>query len=216
MKPTIIQGIAGIYWFFDPRRVTEYRIALIFGITEDEVRSIKESSAYLDAIENLMRTTRSSFEFVDWMEMETLSEISERLGKRMGIDPSLIPDMIDRVRHSHSDQDLNRGTTKVMNEITIAQEKARDAIDLLKEAVFAIVRHETEAGSGVRRAEVRNWLEIGREDYPTPKKGWDMGQAIFIILLLLQEDGLIERSSLDSRKWVLSKKGKADPYIGRT
>ena len=86
--------------------------------------------------------------------------------------------MIEQVRHSHSDQDLNRGTTKAMNEITIAQEKARDAIDLLKEAVFAIVRHETEAGSGVRRSEIRNWLEIGREDYPTPKKGWDMGQAM--------------------------------------
>ena len=101
-----------------------------------------------------------------------------------------------------------------MNEITIAQEKAREAIDLLKEAIFTIVRHETETGSGVGRAEIRDWLEIGKAYYPTPIKGWDMGQAIFTILLLLQEDDLIERSSLDSRKWVLSKKGKADPYIG--
>ena len=46
-----------------------------------------------------------------------------------------------------------------MNEITIAQEKARDAIDLLKEAVFAIVRHEAEAGSGVRQSEISLKLE---------------------------------------------------------
>ena len=35
-----------------------------------------------------------------------------------------------------------------MNEITIAQEKAHEAVDLLKEAVLAIVRHETETGYG--------------------------------------------------------------------
>ena len=83
-----------------------------------------------------------------------------------------------------------------MNDITIAQEKAREAIDLLKEAVLTIVRHETETGYGVSRAGIRNWLEIGKEYYPTPKNGWDMGQAIFSILLLLQEDKLIERSPI--------------------
>lgn len=98
-----------------------------------------------------------------------------------------------------------------MNEITIAQEKAHEAIDLLKEAVLTVVEHETETGYGVSRAEIRDWLEIGKEHYPTPKNGWDMGQAIFTVLLLLQEDGLIERSSLNDKKWVLSKKSKAVP-----
>lgn len=101
-----------------------------------------------------------------------------------------------------------------MNEITIAQEKAREAIDLLKEAVLAIVRHETETGSGVSRAGIRNWLEIGKEHYPTPEDiQWDMGQVVFTILLLLREDDLIERSPLDNKKWVLSKKGKADSNL---
>lgn len=119
MDPNIIQGIAGIYWFFDPRRVTEYRIALIFGITEDKVQSIKKSDAYLDAIENLMRTTRSPAEFVKWIEMETLSEISERLGERMEIDPNLIRDMIERISQSHRDQGLDRVPTidDIINEI---------------------------------------------------------------------------------------------------
>ena len=93
-----------------------------------------------------------------------------------------------------------------MNEITIAQEKAREAIDLLKEAVLAIVKYETETGDGISRAGIRDTLKIGKEHYPTPKNGWDMGQAIFTILLLLQEDDLIERSSLDGKKWVLSKR----------
>ena len=101
-----------------------------------------------------------------------------------------------------------------MNEITIAQEKARDGIDLLKEAVFAIVKHETETGSGVGRAEIRNWLEIGKEHYPTPEDiQWDMGQVVLTILLLLQEDDLIKRSPLDNKKWVLSKSGKAKVSI---
>ena len=111
MDPTIIQGIAGIYWFFNPQRVTEGRIALIFGITEDEVQSIKESSAYFDAVENLMRTTRSPEDFVKWIEIETLSEISEQLGKRMGIDPNLIRDMIERITPSKTDQDLDKVPT---------------------------------------------------------------------------------------------------------
>ena len=98
-----------------------------------------------------------------------------------------------------------------MNEITIAQENAREAIDLLKEAVFTIVKHETETGSGIGPSGIRNWLEIGKEHYPTPEDiKWDMGQVIFTILLLLQEDDLIERSSLDSKKWVLSKRSKAN------
>ena len=99
-----------------------------------------------------------------------------------------------------------------MNEIAIAQEKAHEAIDLLKEAVFTIVKHETETGSGISRAGIRNWLEIGKEHYPTHKNGWDMGQAIFSILLLLQEDNLVERSPSDSKKWILSERGKADLF----
>ena len=102
-----------------------------------------------------------------------------------------------------------------MNEITIAQENAREAIDLLKEAVLTIVRHETETGSGIGPAGIRNWLEIEKEHYPTPKDiQWDMRQIVFTILLLLQEDGLIERSSLDSKKWVLSKRSKANRTPG--
>ena len=100
MDPKIVQGIAGIYWFFDPRRVKVYRLALIFGITEDEVRSIRESDAYLDAIENLMVATRSPAEFVKWVNMEGLSQISKRLGARIGIDSSVIRDMIQRVCQS--------------------------------------------------------------------------------------------------------------------
>ena len=71
-----------------------------------------------------------------------------------------------------------------MNEITIAQKKAHEAIDLLKEAVFTIVKHETETGSGVSRAGIRNWLEIENKHYPTPEDiQWDMGQVVFTILL---------------------------------
>ena len=33
--------------------------------------------------------------------METLSEISERLGARMEIDPSVVPGIIQRVRQAH-------------------------------------------------------------------------------------------------------------------
>ena len=79
-----------------------------------------------------------------------------------------------------------------MNEITIAQENAREAIDLLKDAVFTIVKHETETASGIGPAGIRNWLEIEKEHYPTPEGvQWDMRQLIFTILLLLQEDGVL-------------------------
>ena len=93
-----------------------------------------------------------------------------------------------------------------MSEITIAQEKAHEAIDLLKEAVLAIVRHETETGSGVSRADIRDQLKIGKEHYPPPKDiNWDMGQVVFTILQLLKADSLIDRSKSDAKKWVLLK-----------
>lgn len=97
MNSKIVQGIAGIYWFFDPRRVRVDRLALIFRITEDEVQSIKDSAEYLDAIENLMLTTRSPSEFVKWVNTEGISQLSEHLGERMDIDSSVVPDMIERV-----------------------------------------------------------------------------------------------------------------------
>lgn len=88
------------------------------------------------------------------------------------------------------------------------QEKNREAIDILKESVLMVVRHETESGDGISRAGIRGTLEIGKEYYPTPKNGWDMGQAVFNILLLRQEDELIKRSPLHNKKWILSKKSK--------
>ena len=92
---------------------------------------------------------------------------------------------------------------RTMNDIQIAQIKAQDAIDLLKEAVLTIVTHETETGSGITRAGIRNWLEIGKENYPTPEgEKWDAGQIVYVVLLLLQEDGKIDRSSADEKKWV--------------
>ena len=101
-----------------------------------------------------------------------------------------------------------------MNEITIAQEKAREAIDLLKEAVLTIVRHGTETGNGISRAGIRDRLEIGKEHYPTPEDmQWDMGQVVFTILQLLREEDLVKRSPLDNKKWVLSKRGKAHPNL---
>ena len=97
-----------------------------------------------------------------------------------------------------------------MHDIPMAQEKAREAIDLLKEAVFAVVKLETETGSGVTRAGIRNWLEIGKENYPTPEDiQWDMGQVVMTILLLLQEDGLVKRNPSNNKKWILSERGKA-------
>ena len=92
----------------------------------------------------------------------------------------------------------------IADEEAIAKEKAHEAIDLLKAAVLTVVKHETETGDGIGRAEIRDALEIGKEYYPTSKNGWDMGQAVLTILLLLQKDGLIERSSLNDKKWVLS------------
>ena len=97
-----------------------------------------------------------------------------------------------------------------MTDITIAKEKAHEGIDLLKEAVLTIVRHGTETGNGVSRAGIRNWLEIGKENYPTPKDiNWDMGQVVFGILQLLREEKLVKRNPSDNKKWILSKQGKA-------
>ena len=93
-----------------------------------------------------------------------------------------------------------------MNDITIAQEKAREAIDLLKEAVLTIVRHETETAMVSAEQVLEIGLKLEKSIILPLKTDGTMGQAIFSILLLLQEDELIERSPLDNKKWILSKK----------
>ena len=92
-----------------------------------------------------------------------------------------------------------------MNDITVAAEKAQNAIDILKDSVLTVLRKATESGRSLRTYEIRDELGIKELQVRRPSGTWGSTQIISVVLYLLKDDQLVEQSPFDSRRWVLSK-----------
>ena len=85
-----------------------------------------------------------------------------------------------------------------MNDKAITQEKAQEAIELLKEAVLTVLPKQTEGANGLTIADVRDELKLGKDYFPVyrekGRKGtWGTYQAIRTALVLLKLDGLADQ-----------------------
>ena len=76
-------------------------------------------------------------------------------------------------------------------------QKAQKAVCMLKEAVRSILADATPVG--IQPGEIVNKLEI-RDSH----NGWGTTQIVCCILQLLEKDGIAQRSSSESQKWILS------------
>ena len=88
--------LAARLWF----RVRSLKgIAKSWGTSEDFVRGIQESEEYREAVEKLMRTSRSPENLLKYIEEEEHKGwIPSGLAKRMGLLETDILEMIDRVK----------------------------------------------------------------------------------------------------------------------
>ena len=81
-----------------------------------------------------------------------------------------------------------------MNDKAITQEKAHEAIELLKEAVLTVLPKRIEGAKGLTIANVRDKLKLGKDYFPVYKEkgkgNWGTYQAVRTALVLLTLDEL--------------------------
>ncbi len=93
-----------------------------------------------------------------------------------------------------------------MGNIKTSQQNAQQAITMLKEAIQEVLAETTQNGEGIAPAAIRDKLEIQEEGLPIPPNNtkWGTVQIVYVVLHLLEKDGLVQRSSSDRKNWVLS------------
>lgn len=93
-----------------------------------------------------------------------------------------------------------------MGNIETSQQNAQEAIAILKEAILAVLAEATQNEMGIAPAAIRDKLDIQEEGLPIPPNNtkWGTVQIVYVVLHLLEKDGLAERSSSDRKNWVLS------------
>ena len=85
-------------WYYAGRKRGPKALALHLKISEDEIRDIMKSDEYLAGVENLIRTRRAPEDLKKWIE--TYKNMPSRFGKRMGLSPEVVSELIKRVLDS--------------------------------------------------------------------------------------------------------------------
>ena len=86
------------------RKTATWRLAKKLDLTVVDIELIRLTRAYEVAVERLMLGQRSPEEFEEWIHSAGFrNDMPSVFSKRMGLRPSVIPAMIERVRQSHCD-----------------------------------------------------------------------------------------------------------------
>ena len=105
-----IESVVEVCWFLDGRKSREAEpIAKACGLTEEQVDAIRKSPKYRARVEKWMhgqyQAPEGYFNFEKWLRRYQYNEgcqddssMSCVFGKRMGLEPKDIPDMVERVR----------------------------------------------------------------------------------------------------------------------
>lgn len=96
---TLPQVIAARQWF---RPIKIESCASHLGISEDEVLTAMDSPEYVEAVGNLMLTTRSPENLRKWIETEMPSNFGERMGLSEAVVSELIEKVLDRLSFAKS------------------------------------------------------------------------------------------------------------------
>lgn len=95
-----VKAVALRCWWNEPKK---QKLGEHFNLTKDQLKELRNSEAYQDAIAHLMlRQRNSSEEFEKWVKVLVKKwgdEMPKRLGRYVGIDdPEVVRDLIKRVR----------------------------------------------------------------------------------------------------------------------
>lgn len=78
------------------------RLPAAHRLTVNEINEARKMPAYEKYVETLMLGQRSPKNFEKWLKLLSPG-MPQRFGKRMYLDPHVVPDMIERVRKSHKE-----------------------------------------------------------------------------------------------------------------
>lgn len=88
------QVIAARQWF---HKIEIESLASLLDISENEVLTAMDSPEYVEAVANLMLTTRSPANIRKWIETYPRSEMPSKLGKKMGLSEAVVSELIEKV-----------------------------------------------------------------------------------------------------------------------
>ena len=88
------------------RETSKTELAAKYNLTEDQIEELRSTSKYHKYVEQLMLGQRTAKAFEKWIQKD--DEMPKRFAEHMGIDPSVLPDMIERVRQAHRDIALGK------------------------------------------------------------------------------------------------------------
>ena len=94
---TLTQIIAAHLWFKNKNKRGAHNIAAQLEISLEEVRAIQASDEYLMVVENLIMSTRSPDNILEWMEKYPPNLMPGELGERMGLSEITILGLMEKV-----------------------------------------------------------------------------------------------------------------------
>lgn len=95
------------------RETSKTELAAKYNLTECQIEELRSTPKYHKYIEQLMLGQRTAKAFEKWIQKD--DEMPKRFAEHMGIDLSVLPDMIERVRQAH--RDIESGKMKAPPQI---------------------------------------------------------------------------------------------------
>jgi len=98
-----IKEVAACLWW---KNTSRKRLAEKFNLTEDQVDELRETPEYQKQVESLMLGNRSAEDFekcVEKWHKDHGNNAVNAFGKRMALEPKVVPAMVKNVRKAHAD-----------------------------------------------------------------------------------------------------------------
>lgn len=93
-----IKEVAEYSWW---TKTLPKHLAEKFNLTEDQVDELRATPEYQKQVEDLMLGQRSAEDFEKWIK--NYPHMNSAFGERMGLDPKVVPVMVENVRKAHVD-----------------------------------------------------------------------------------------------------------------
>lgn len=105
MDKDTVEAIAEQSWW---RRTSKKRLAADHNLTEEQVNKLRATPEYQKAVEDLMLRQRTAEDFEKWVKTYPEMEMGKKFGARMGLDPKVVPVMVENVRRRYAKIDAGK------------------------------------------------------------------------------------------------------------
>ena len=98
---TKIKAVAEDSW---DQSKSKKKLAIDHNLTEKQIDKLRATTEYQKVVESLMFRSRFLKDFKKWIE--TYSDMDNKFGKRMGLCPKVVPEMVKAVYEAHRQADI--------------------------------------------------------------------------------------------------------------